>query len=647
MRRVFSKRSRARRLEEMRLAFERLLLRGLQYRLLLSAAIVLLVALAGGLLVRLFDPSFDNVGESIWWAFLRLTDPGYLGDDVGVVGRTVSTVITVLGFLIFVGLLIAILTQWMDGLIERVESGVRPVKIHDHILVLGWTHRTPDIVLELLRTKGRLTRFLEAHKASKLRVVILAENVDRNLIEELKEELGDFWNDRQILLRGGSPLRLEHLERVSFKNAAAIILPGDAFSKRSPGVADADTLKILLSIARHTRTETRSPPLAVAALYDEKRGAVARSTYGGETETIAADRIVCRFIAQSVRQPGMWSVLSQLLSVDAGNRLYVRTYRQKEARSFADLVRRYKMATPIGVIKPGTRRPLLNPDPALEVSSGDLLVLIARSYAQSAEASSDGDQQTVSEAHDASPVPAGGPRRLLILGWSRKVPALLREFMDDEMEIDVVGLTPLAERETVLAGWPELSTKPFKQIQANFLDVGVLEGLDPSGYDSVAILARARMGKEAHADAATITAYLSLQHLLADADRKPAMLVEVLDKENSFLFDADHDDVIVSPQVISHLLSQVALRRELGAVFSELARVGGPQIVLQPLPGAAHRESATFAELAQLAFGRGELALGIRKASGEVHLNPDRSQRFTTEEGDQLIALVTSREPSS
>lgn len=136
---------------------------------------MLLVALLGGLLMRLLAPGFDEVGESIWWAFLRLTDPGYLGDDEGLLGRTVSTAVTVLGYLLFLGLLIAILTQWMNELIERIESGTRPVRLADHVLILGWTHRTPYIVLELLRTRGRVTRFLETRDASILRIVVLAE----------------------------------------------------------------------------------------------------------------------------------------------------------------------------------------------------------------------------------------------------------------------------------------------------------------------------------------------------------------------------------------------------------------------------------------------------------------------------------------
>ena len=70
----------------------------------------------------------------MWWAFLRLTDPGYLGDDEGLARRTISTVVTVLGYVLFLGLLIAILTQWLNQLIARLESGVTPVALSDHVL---------------------------------------------------------------------------------------------------------------------------------------------------------------------------------------------------------------------------------------------------------------------------------------------------------------------------------------------------------------------------------------------------------------------------------------------------------------------------------------------------------------------------------
>ena len=118
-------------MKDIRFTIERWLLRGLHYRLIFAAAIVAFVAISAGLLVLLLDPNFDEPGDAIWWSFLRLTDPGYLGDDEGAVSRSISTVVTVLGYIVFLGLLIAILTQWMNNSF-CVWSRERP----------GWHSRT-------------------------------------------------------------------------------------------------------------------------------------------------------------------------------------------------------------------------------------------------------------------------------------------------------------------------------------------------------------------------------------------------------------------------------------------------------------------------------------------------------------------------
>jgi hypothetical protein len=53
--------------------------------------------------------------------------------------------------------------------------------------------------------------------------VILAERVDEALHQELRERLGALWNDRQVLLRSGTPLRIEHLERVAFRGVGGYL----------------------------------------------------------------------------------------------------------------------------------------------------------------------------------------------------------------------------------------------------------------------------------------------------------------------------------------------------------------------------------------------------------------------------------------
>ncbi|MCL1478216.1 MAG: hypothetical protein MH219_12130 [Marinobacter sp.] len=76
-----------------------------------------------GLAVLAVGQKFDSVGAAVWWAFLRLTDPGYLGDDIGAWQRFVSTLLTVSGYVVFMGTLVAILTRWLIAKMEELERG--------------------------------------------------------------------------------------------------------------------------------------------------------------------------------------------------------------------------------------------------------------------------------------------------------------------------------------------------------------------------------------------------------------------------------------------------------------------------------------------------------------------------------------------
>jgi len=443
-----------------------------------------------------------------------------------------------------------------------------------------------------------------------------------------------------VLLRCGSPLKVEHLERVSFEDAAAIILPGEDFSNRSPGVADADTLKSLRLIAHHTRGGAENP-LAVVALYDEHRSEVARFAYRGETEILATDQVMSRLIAQSVHYAGIWGVFSQLLSINEDNAIFLRRLRET-GKTFGELRRECPKAVPIGLIPSGTRHPLLNPAADTELGEKDLIVFIARSFADCAERAP-GRGTSAGKALSTWEQPSR-PQRLLILGWNRKVPALLREFAADDMAIDVVGLTPVEDRMAALAGCRDLELDHVRQIEKNFLDPVRLTELEPSGYDQIILLARARMGDEAHADAATIAAYLNLQHIFTGHEARPKLFVEILENANSFLFDSAHD-VLVTPLTISYMLSQIALQRELAAIFTELSRIGGPQISLRPMQAADCPEPVSFDTLATIAEQRREIALGVLTAAGEVHLNPDRGENLAIRDGDQLVTLTTIRDP--
>jgi hypothetical protein len=621
---------------------ERLLLRGVHYRLLAAALIVGLVALLAGVVVAAFDPQFDDLGGAVWWAFLRLTDPGYLGDDEGVLGRSVSTVVTVLGYLLFLGLLIAILTQWMNGWIQRVESGISDIRFSGHIIILGWNHRTPNIVAELLKTRARVERFLKAHNASTLRVVVLTERVDLALRDALRAELGDLWDDRRVVLRAGNPLHMESLERVAFRSAASIILPGADFASAQPGVSDAEIVKSLASVSHHMQGAARQP-LAVAAIYNSNRRVVAEAAYSGPLAVVEADQLIARLTAQSVLQKGVWNVYSELLTINSGNALFVKVVPAGFSATFGELQAGSGEALLIGVLEGQSGRVGLNPPPDRRVAGGDQLVFIAREY----------EDCIVRALSDKKPVEVpgtalesiGGRHRILVLGWSRKVPLLVGELLQYDAgleEIHLAGITPIEERAAAFDG---LNMEKVSNLVVNFLDPEVLAGLEPSSYDDVILIARQRLGDEAVADAATLSTYLALEHLAPE--RRLHRVVEVLDEENWVLFDSEADDVMLSPMVVSFVLAQVALKPELGLVFQELAQPSGANIALCEITTAEPDLPLVFSDVRAEAQKQGYLAIGVHCESvngGRLLLNPSPDLTWRPIAKDRLVVLTPAND---
>ena len=618
---------------------ERFLIRGVHYRLLIAVFIVVGVAIVAGGLVLLLDPQFDEVDEAIWWAFLRLTDPGYLGDDEGTVSRSISTIVTVLGYILFLGLLVAILTQWMNEWIQRIESGLSRLTFQDHILILGWNFRTPSIVLELLRTKARASRFLETHDTALLRIVVLAEEVDATLRAEVRAVLGNLWDDRRVILRAGDPLHIESLERVAFRTAAAIILPGSDFATARPGVSDAETIKSLASISSHKGDNGSSLPLAVAALYNSNRRKIAEAAYNGPIAVVDADRMVARLLTRSALQPGVWDIYTELLSLSQGNAFFVRTVPDGIETSFAELQNGAGKALLIGTLDAQTRSVRLNPPDDLPVRQGDELIFIARHYQDCLIQFGTDSRPDATGRVQLSPVRLEA-RRVLVLGWSRRVPLLVRELLsyDQAIEsIDVVGITPAGERE----GAEAITDKRIRQITANFLDPDVLSTLEPMGYDSVVLLARERLEAEAVADAATISTYLALENMSSGS--WPHIVVEVLEEENVRLFDRERDDVMLSPMAVSSVLSQIALKPDLDRVFHELAQPTGTSIALLSIRLESADTPLQFGEVRESARQEGYLAIGIIAESvngGRLLLNPDADLSWIPAAADRLVALT-------
>ena len=637
---------------------ERFVLSGTSGRLLLMTAIVALLSLTAGFAAMWADPEFKTPWEAIWWAFLRLTDPGYLGDDQGNAKRFISTTLTILGLAVFVGGLVAIVTQWLNETVRKLEMGLTPVSLEGHVVLLGWTDRTVGIVRELVRSQDRARQLIRFKKQKRLEVVVLAEELDAALLHDFRTQLGDDWDNSLITLRSGTPLRNEHLDRVDFLRAAVIVLPGSDFAEGGPDAVDTRTIKTILSINQATATvEDRDElPLLIAEIHDSQKVSLARRAYRGEIELLASDRTTACLIAQNTRHEGLSYIYRELLDQD-GNELYIRKCPEFIDKPFHSLGAHFPWAVPIGVVyrEGDLWRSHLCPKADYVLQKRDYLVFVCENMQGSEPVTTDVTPYPVVEEIQTYEEAEPPIRRVLVLGWGHMLPALLDEFDGFSLqhhEVTVLSAVPCPKRERQFESFGlTLEHVTVKHIEGDYTLMADLERADLSEFDQVIMLASEWVGTAEESDARTIVGYLLLKERLEALEHSPKILVELTDESNQSLLRGDSTEIIISAELESHMLAQVTLRPELRAVFDTLFGSRPPMFDFRPAlsyPEVVGNEME-FEKLQEIARDYEEIAIGVRvepvegddrEANGGVILNPDKHSTWKLTKKDDLVVLM-------
>ncbi len=651
--------SRYRLTNPLRFVIERQFVKGAQYQLMAVVALIGLISFSGGILAKMVAQPEWEFGESVWWAFLRLTDPGYLGDDEGTWLRIISTFLTVSGYVVFLGALVAIMTQWLTSKMRELEQGLTPVAVKNHIVILGWTNRTHSIVVEFFESVGKMKHFLARLGEKKLKLVILAENSSAQLTRNLKADQQIGKRADEIILRTGDPLQMEHLLRVDCYNASAIIIPSYNSKFQDFVSADVETIKTLLSLSSNPKIKEKNQlPYVVAEIQDEKKINVARRAYPGPLEIIAGDSIISRLIAQNVRHVGLSEVYEALLSKGLKSDLYTRNHPALTGKRCDEIERLFPRAIFMGVVRvsEGQFTPILNVSNDFVVQSNDRLVFLAGSHEDTEPAGRSSkpkklDLQTLHEPGEEH-TPVVKMIRLLILGWNNRIPALIHEFgsyIDQEIEVTVVSVLPASDREKKIdlhGGY--VNRVACTQVEADYINEAELREVNPGAFDHIILLSTDQLQDTEEADARTIVGKILLDEILDGEQNQPHILVDLANPGNSLLLKKPNTELIISPIILSHLLAQVALRRELQSIYTELFTVGGAEIEFKSIehyglgPG-----NYTFEEVEQVTALVGETAIGVFKNKKNGHLknklilNPPKNEYLTITENDEFVVLMT------
>ncbi|MEX2499441.1 MAG: hypothetical protein WD397_11270 [Wenzhouxiangellaceae bacterium] len=633
---------------------ERQFVKGAGFQLLVVAAVIGLLAVVGGaaLLVAGADMRF---AEAVWWAFLRMTDPGYLGDDEGTWRRVVSTALTVSGYVVFLGALVAIMTRWLIARMLEFERGLTPVSMRNHVVVIGWTNRTIPLLREILGDGDSRRRFLAAFGMRRLRAVVLSEEVSALQFQALKSDpvIGR-GQARDIVLRYGSVLEEEAIRRAACMNAAAVIMPSDYGRGGDLVSPDVETIRALLSMDARAARHGQTPPLVIAEIQDARRIDTVRSAYSGPLEVVASDDTISRLLVQTILHPGLSAFLREVLSSRSGNEIQLRASDRLAGATLRDAASRFPRAIVLGLMRErdGQHEALLNAASDTRIEAGDLIVFLARTPADTEVAGGAGTLAPVERRRsDRQRPPVRGRNRILLLGWSRRVPNLIDElasYPGMNFELELVSIVDSATRAREIERYsPQCARVPVRHVEADYLMAGELERLDLAQFDSVFLLSSDQLENAEEADARVIVGQRIIEGLLDRRGLEPQILLELADAANEGLIRSPRVETLVSPMILSHFMAQITLRRETRLVFEELFTAGGAEIEFRPVSAHAAAGSATFAQLEAGVGARGDTLLGVQHADqGEGHdrglvLNPPRDTRLALNESDRLCVLTS------
>jgi hypothetical protein len=646
---------------------ENAFVRSTVFQLLGVAALIVFISMSAGGVVWATTPEFDDFWRSVWWAFLRLTDPGYLGDDNGTIPRVVSTILTLLGYVLFLGALVAIMTTWLDRALNYLSSGRSHIFERDHILIIGWNTRMHALIEEVVHAKERVTRRLGRSRLPA--IVILTEDYRSTFLADVRQRLKpDVRDQARLLIRSGNPLEPESLERVDFRRASSIILISSRENHSERHVSDITLVKILMTLrAQGEGVEPDDLPNLVVNINNPANKLLAESVgFAQRTEAIASDEFIGRLFSQSIRHPGMSAVYNHLLTDTWGESVFLNAASELNlgGKRLRDVMLDFEQSVPIGFLRkghePGERRlSMLALDERLRPD--DDIISISPSIRAVTRGFRPGYTEKVTESlripRKKSKLPSLQlpRRRLLIVGWSHLIAQLLIElgqYSEEDYEVFVVTELRAKEAQARLEDiYETFSNISLTCHQAELHRPEEVARIEPETFDNITFFAPEIGDDPLLADAETVMAYVLVHERLLQlrAQDRVSISVELNDEDNrQLLRDSMRHDVIMTSEIVAHLLSQVAVRRALAWIYEELFTKGGPEIRFRRFERYFDLDgdgAFSFEECQLACMEAGTLAIGLRleEAHGSIeagtHLNPPRRVTFTPGPSDRLIVI--------
>ena len=616
-----------------RYAFDNAMARG-------PSAIVSLIAIVIVIVVAIFTAvalaAGSESGNPFTIAFnilLQTVNGGGELSTAGLAAGVIFLLITVVGILLF-GAFIGALVTGMDARLEQLRQGRSLVLERDHTLILGWSPRVFVIISELV---------LANESRSNPSIVVLAERPKAEMEDAIREQVPDMRTTR-VVCRTGNPVASADLEMVNHRGARAVIVLGED----GDGEADAEIIKTLLALKRGSGPISADRHI-VAEIQESATVSAARLIGDERIELIDKPQTISRLIVQTSRQAGAAAVYREILDF-ASFEIYMRRDPDLSGLTYLDALLGYEECTVIGLMH-ADGEIALNPAADVVIAADDTVIALAQDDSEFERATysrveTDGDRIAI-----APPRPPE-PDSTLILGWNRRTPLVVAElatYAEPGSRVTIVADLPLDElRVTIDPAYA--ANLEVEARSANTNERAVLDGLEVSSFDRVIVMSYVDHAAPQRAAARALLTLLHLRDIATRSGADIAIVSEIVEPEDVELVrNAGVNDIVVSDEILSLMLTQVAENRHLAEVFRQLFQSAGSEVYVRDVGlYVAAGEPVSFATFVEAAMRRGETAIGYWRADAEdrgdgmlgIRVSPYKSELLPARAGDRLIVFA-------
>ncbi|MFC0877591.1 RyR domain-containing protein [Saccharicrinis sp. FJH2] len=189
------------------------------------------------------------VKDRVWFIVSRLIDPGYLNDSED---KLFTLIVTILGWILCGGIMIAIITNAYFERIKKLENGLVRYKFKNHYILFGYNSMTADLIQQIYNWKGYHTN----------EVIVIHSDQDATTIRAALRASINHKILKNIYIYRGDRSSQEELSKLGLEHAKLAIVTNET-NETGSDAKNIDCFDKAARMIRSKKNDTRKIPFYV------------------------------------------------------------------------------------------------------------------------------------------------------------------------------------------------------------------------------------------------------------------------------------------------------------------------------------------------------------------------------------------------